>query len=100
MYPNHSREAAGGSALTKSLDGCALVCAGTATFFATPPAYSGTVQRVIDFSIRHYGQWNGLEDLISVSWWLLIAVALFFSGRLIFSALFMMLASRFFSKFL
>ena len=100
MYPNQSNGAVNSSPLTKSLDGCALVGAGTATFFGTPPLYSASVQHVIDFSIRHYGRWNGLEDLISISWWLLVAVALFVSGRLIFSALFMMLASRFFSRFL
>ncbi|MEP0961860.1 MAG: hypothetical protein ABJQ70_09855 [Roseobacter sp.] len=100
MYPNQPQNQMGQSPLTNNLQGCALVAAGTGAFFGTPPLYSSTVNHVIDFSTRHYGQWNGLEDLISISWWLLVAVALFMTGRFVFAALFMMMASRFFSRFL
>jgi len=100
MYPNPPRDQMGNSPVTKSLDGCALMAAGTATFFATPPFYSNSVAHIIDFTGRHYGQLRGLEDLVSISWWILVVVALFVTGRFVFSLLFMMMASRFFSRFL
>ena len=100
MYPNTPREQLGSSPVTKSLDGCALMASGTATFFATPPLYSSTVSHIIAFTGRHYGQWNGLEDLVSISWWILVVLGLFITGRFVFSLLFMTLASRFFSRFL
>ncbi len=100
MYPNQPHDQASGSLLTKSIEGMALVSSGAATFFITPPAYSNTTAHVQNFAVQHYGVFAGLETMIAISWWLLVAIAIFAITSFVSSVLFLSLASRFFTRFL
>ncbi len=100
MYNSQPREQAASSLLTKSIEGMALVLSGTTTFFITPPTYSNTIAQVQNFTAHHYGLFSGLESMVAISWWLIIAIAIFVVMSFLSSILLLSLASRFFSRFL
>lgn len=81
-----------------SLVGLANTLAVAVAFFATPPVYGRTLGWVQSFTARNYG--SGYEDFVSLSWFCICALVLFFAGRASISTGLVMLGIAMATRFL
>lgn len=94
--PKGPREA-GRSMVKRALDGLSAVGAFGASFIVTPLVYGNTIGWVQRYTAKNYGY--GYDDLVAIAWFLIVALTLFFSARLLLGVFLMIgglaLAARF-----
>ncbi len=71
-----------------SMKGLANTGAVAATFFTTPIVYSASVDWIVSFAIRHYGE--AWADVVNLVWFVLVACLVFFIARASLSTLLVM----------